>query len=119
MGLHTRLPDATEGLTPVSALIYAATMVTAGVSMIARCSPSFEYLPNASIVITPVGAMTSFFAATTGILQNDLKRVIAYSTCSQLGFMVFACGLGYYNYAFLHLVTHAFFKCFSFYVQAL
>ena len=110
IGLHTRLPDAMEGLTPVSALIYAATMVTAGVSMIARCSPSFEYLPNASIVITPVGAMTSFFAATTGILQNDLKRVIAYPTCSQSGYMIPARGILNHSVSVFHLMNHAFFK---------
>jgi len=85
LGLHTWLPDAMEGPTPVSALIHAATMVTAGVFMIARCSPVFEYAPSALLVVTVVGAMTSFFAATTGVVQNDLKRVIAYSTCSQLG----------------------------------
>nr|GFB92884.1 NADH dehydrogenase subunit 5, mitochondrial [Tanacetum cinerariifolium] len=86
-----------EGPTPVSALIHAATMVTAGVFMIARCSPLFEYPPTALIVITFAGAMTSFLAATTGILQNDLKRVIAYSTCSQLGYMIFACGISNYS----------------------
>ena len=85
LGLHTWLPDAMEGPTPVSALIHAATMVTAGVFMIARCSPIFEYAPSALMVVTLVGAMTCFFAATTGLVQNDIKRVIAYSTCSQLG----------------------------------
>merc|ERR1711998_160667 len=88
LGLHTWLPDAMEGPTPVSALIHAATMVTAGVFMISRCSPLFEYAPDALVVITFVGAMTCFFAATTGLVQNDLKRVIAYSTCSQLGYMI-------------------------------
>nr|YP_010439835.1 NADH dehydrogenase subunit 5 [Ophioglossum vulgatum]UTD44881.1 NADH dehydrogenase subunit 5 [Ophioglossum vulgatum] len=114
IGLHTRLPDAMEGPTPVSASIHAATMVTAGVSMIARCSPLFEYSPNALIVITSVGAMTSFFAATTGILQNDLKRVIAYSTCSQLGYMIFACGVSNYSVSIFHLMNHAFSKALLF-----
>ena len=114
IGLHTWLPDAMEGPTPVSALIHAATMVTAGVFMIARCSPLFEYAPNALIVVTFVGAMTSFFAATTGILQNDLKRVIAYSTCSQLGYMVFACGISQYSVSIFHLMNHAFFKALLF-----
>nr|ADT62147.1 NADH dehydrogenase subunit 5 [Isoetes engelmannii] len=114
MGLHTWLPDAMEGPTPVSALIHAATMVTAGVFMIARCSPLFEYSPDALIAITFVGAMTSFFAATTGILQNDLKRVIAYSTCSQLGYMIFACGISNYCVSVFHLMNHAFFKALLF-----
>jgi proton-translocating NADH-quinone oxidoreductase chain L len=91
LGLHTWLPDAMEGPTPVSALIHAATMVTAGVFLLARCSPIFEYSPFALFIVTLFGAMTSFFAASTGLLQNDLKKVIAYSTCSQLGYMVFAC----------------------------
>ena len=103
IGLHTWLPDAMEGPTPVSALIHAATMVTAGVFLLARCSPLFEYSPTALIVVTVMGAMTAFFAGTTGLLQNDLKRVIAYSTCSQLGYMVFACGL-----------IRIFCRCFSF-----
>ena len=89
-------------------------MVTAGVFMIARCSPLFEYSPMALIVITFVGAMTSFFAATTGILQNDLKRVIAYSTCSQLGYMIFACGISNYSVSVFHLMNHAFFKALLF-----
>jgi proton-translocating NADH-quinone oxidoreductase chain L len=114
LGLHTWLPDAMEGPTPVSALIHAATMVTAGVFMIARCSPLFEYAPKALLVITFVGAMTCFFAATTGIVQNDLKRVIAYSTCSQLGYMVFACGLSHYSVGVFHLMNHAFFKALLF-----
>jgi NADH-ubiquinone oxidoreductase chain 5 len=114
LGLHTWLPDAMEGPTPVSALIHAATMVTAGVFLIARCSPLFEYAPTALIVITFVGAMTSFFAATTGIVQNDLKRVIAYSTCSQLGYMVFACGISNYSVGVFHLMNHAFFKALLF-----
>ena len=113
-GLHTWLPDAMEGPTPVSALIHAATMVTAGVFMIARCSPLFEYAPTALIVVTFVGAMTCFFAATTGIVQNDLKRVIAYSTCSQLGYMVFACGISNYSVGIFHLMNHAFFKALLF-----
>nr|YP_008816167.1 NADH dehydrogenase subunit 5 [Roya obtusa]YP_009755755.1 NADH dehydrogenase subunit 5 [Roya anglica]AGZ90377.1 NADH dehydrogenase subunit 5 [Roya obtusa]QIQ22994.1 NADH dehydrogenase subunit 5 [Roya anglica] len=114
IGLHTWLPDAMEGPTPVSALIHAATMVTAGVFMIARCSPLFEYSPFALIVITFIGAMTSFFAATTGIMQNDLKRVIAYSTCSQLGYMIFACGISNYSVSVFHLMNHAFFKALLF-----
>jgi len=114
IGLHTWLPDAMEGPTPVSALIHAATMVTAGVFLIARCSPLFEYAPNALIITTFIGAMTSFFAATTGIVQNDLKRVIAYSTCSQLGYMVFSCGLSQYNVGIFHLMNHAFFKALLF-----
>jgi proton-translocating NADH-quinone oxidoreductase chain L len=114
LGLHTWLPDAMEGPTPVSALIHAATMVTAGVFLIARTSPLFEYAPVALGVITVVGAMTSFFAATTGIVQNDLKRVIAYSTCSQLGYMVFACGLSHYSVGVFHLMNHAFFKALLF-----
>ena len=114
IGLHTWLPDAMEGPTPVSALIHAATMVTAGVFLIARCSPLFEYAPNALVVVTFMGAMTAFFAATTGILQNDLKRVIAYSTCSQLGYMVFACGISNYAVSIFHLMNHAFFKALLF-----
>jgi NADH-ubiquinone oxidoreductase chain 5 len=109
IGLHTWLPDAMEGPTPVSALIHAATMVTAGVFLIARCSPLFEYAPFALMVVTIMGAMTAFLAATTGLLQNDLKRVIAYSTCSQLGYMVFACGLSSYSVGVFHLANHAFF----------
>jgi proton-translocating NADH-quinone oxidoreductase chain L len=114
LGLHTWLPDAMEGPTPVSALIHAATMVTAGVFMIARCSPLFEYAPKAGIVVSFVGAMTCFFAATTGVVQNDLKRVIAYSTASQLGYMVFACGLSHYSVGIFHLMNHAFFKALLF-----
>nr|YP_009674812.1 NADH dehydrogenase subunit 5 [Fossombronia foveolata]QDE12797.1 NADH dehydrogenase subunit 5 [Fossombronia foveolata] len=114
IGLHTWLPDAMEGPTPVSASIHAATTVTAGVSMIARCSPLFEYAPNALIVITFVGAMTSSFAATTGVSQNDLKRVIAYSTCSQLGYMIFACGISNYSVSVFHLMNHARFKALLF-----
>ena len=114
LGLHTWLPDAMEGPTPVSALIHAATMVTAGVFLIARCSPLFEYAPTALMVVTFVGGMTTFFAATTGVLQNDLKRVIAYSTCSQLGYMVFACGISNYSVGVFHLMNHAFFKALLF-----
>jgi len=114
LGLHTWLPDAMEGPTPVSALIHAATMVTAGVFLLARCSPIFEYAPNALFVVTLVGSMTAFFAATTGLLQNDLKRVIAYSTCSQLGYMIFACGVSNYSVGVFHLANHAFFKALLF-----
>ena len=114
IGLHTWLPDAMEGPTPVSALIHAATMVTAGVFLLARCSPLFEYAPTALVVVTVMGAMTAFFAGTTGLLQNDLKRVIAYSTCSQLGYMVFACGLSGYSIGVFHLANHAFFKALLF-----
>nr|BCT02609.1 NADH dehydrogenase subunit 5 [Medakamo hakoo] len=114
LGLHTWLPDAMEGPTPVSALIHAATMVTAGVFLVARCSPLFEYAPGALVVVAVIGAMTCFFAATTGLVQNDLKRVIAYSTCSQLGYMVFACGLSQYSVGVFHLMNHAFFKALLF-----
>jgi len=114
LGLHTWLPDAMEGPTPVSALIHAATMVTAGVFLIARTSPLFEYTSSVLSLVTIVGACTAFFAATVGLLQNDLKRVIAYSTCSQLGYMVFACGLSNYSVGVFHLVNHAFFKALLF-----
>jgi NADH-ubiquinone oxidoreductase chain 5 len=114
LGLHTWLPDAMEGPTPVSALIHAATMVTAGVFLIARTSPLFEYAPSILSLVTVIGACTAFFAATVGLLQNDLKRVIAYSTCSQLGYMVFACGLSNYSVGVFHLVNHAFFKALLF-----
>nr|WRW54305.1 NADH dehydrogenase subunit 5 [Ziziphus jujuba] len=114
IGSHIWSPDAMEGPTPVSASIHAATMVTAGVFMIARCSPLFEYPPTALIVITSAGATTSFLAATTGILQNDIKRVIAYSTCSQLGYMIFACGISNYSVSVFHLMNHAFFKALLF-----
>ena len=114
LGLHTWLPDAMEGPTPVSALIHAATMVTAGVFLIARTSPLFEYTSNILSLVTVVGACTAFFAATVGLLQNDLKRVIAYSTCSQLGYMIFACGLSNYSVGVFHLVNHAFFKALLF-----
>ena len=114
IGLHTWLPDAMEGPTPVSALIHAATMVTAGVFLILRCSALFEYSPVALTVVTIVGALTAFFAATSGLLQNDLKRVIAYSTCSQLGYMVFTCGISSYSVSLFHLMNHAFFKALLF-----
>ena len=114
LGLHTWLPDAMEGPTPVSALIHAATMVTAGVFLIARSSPIYEYAPNILMYITIAGACTAFFAATVGLLQNDLKKVIAYSTCSQLGYMVFACGLSNYSVGVFHLSNHAFFKALLF-----
>lgn len=112
--LHTWLPDAMEGPTPVSALIHAATMVTAGVFMVARLSPIFEYSQDALTVVTIVGAITAFFAATVGLVQNDIKRVIAYSTCSQLGYMFVALGVGAYGAAMFHLFTHAFFKALLF-----
>ncbi|WP_455482488.1 NADH-quinone oxidoreductase subunit L [Bartonella sp. B35(2025)] len=112
--LHTWLPDAMEGPTPVSALIHAATMVTAGVFMVARLSPIFELAPIALTVIIIVGATTAFFAATVGMVQNDIKRVIAYSTCSQLGYMFVALGVGAYGAAIFHLFTHAFFKALLF-----
>jgi NADH-ubiquinone oxidoreductase chain 5 len=114
LGLHTWLPDAMEGPTPVSALIHAATLVTAGVYLLLRSSPLIEYGPTTLIVITWVGALTAFFAASTGLLQNDLKRVIAYSTCSQMGYLFIACGLSQYNVALFHLVNHAFFKALLF-----
>ena len=112
--LHTWLPDAMEGPTPVSALIHAATMVTAGVFMVARLSPLFELAPIALQFVTLIGAVTAFFAATVGLVQNDIKRVIAYSTCSQLGYMFVACGVGAYGAGIFHLFTHAFFKALLF-----
>ncbi|MCX8133684.1 MAG: NADH-quinone oxidoreductase subunit L [Roseococcus sp.] len=114
LGLHTWLPDAMEGPTPVSALIHAATMVTAGVFLICRMSPVMEYAPVALSVVTVVGASTALFAATIGCVQNDIKRIIAYSTCSQLGYMFFAAGVGLYQAAMFHLFTHAFFKALLF-----
>jgi NADH-quinone oxidoreductase subunit L len=114
IGLHTWLPDAMEGPTPVSALIHAATLVTAGVFLMARMSPVVEYAPHALGFITFIGATTAFFAATIGCVQNDIKRVIAYSTCSQLGYMFFAVGVGAYQGAIFHLFTHAFFKALLF-----
>ena len=112
--LHTWLPDAMEGPTPVSALIHAATMVTAGVFLVCRMSPLLEYAPEAKQLIVIVGASTAFFAATVGLVQNDIKRVIAYSTCSQLGYMFVAAGCGVYSVAMFHLFTHAFFKAMLF-----
>ncbi|MEP0190923.1 MAG: NADH-quinone oxidoreductase subunit L [Erythrobacter sp.] len=112
--LHTWLPDAMEGPTPVSALIHAATMVTAGVFMLCRLSPMFETAPTALMIVTVIGAATCFFAATIGTTQWDIKRVIAYSTCSQLGYMFFAAGVGAYGVAMFHLFTHAFFKALLF-----
>jgi NADH-quinone oxidoreductase subunit L len=112
--LHTWLPDAMEGPTPVSALIHAATMVTAGVFLVVRMSPVMEYAPETMVFVTAIGAATAFFAATVGLVQNDIKRVIAYSTCSQLGFMFVAAGVGVYSVAMFHLFTHAFFKAMLF-----
>ncbi len=112
--LHTWLPDAMEGPTPVSALIHAATMVTAGVFLVCRMSPIMEYAPNATAFVTFLGATTAVFAATVGLVQNDIKRVIAYSTCSQLGYMFVAAGVGVYSVAMFHLFTHAFFKAMLF-----
>ncbi|MCA0921041.1 NADH-quinone oxidoreductase subunit L [Pseudooceanicola nanhaiensis] len=112
--LHTWLPDAMEGPTPVSALIHAATMVTAGVFLVCRMSPLMEFAPEATAFITFLGATTAFFAATVGLVQNDIKRVIAYSTCSQLGYMFVAAGVGAYGPAMFHLLTHAFFKAMLF-----
>lgn len=114
LGLHTWLPDAMEGPTPVSALIHAATMVTAGVFLIVRTSFLYEHAPHILEFITILGACTAFFASTVGLLQNDLKRVIAYSTCSQLGYMVFSCGLSDYAVGVFHLANHAFFKALLF-----
>jgi NADH-quinone oxidoreductase subunit L len=113
-GLHTWLPDAMEGPTPVSALIHAATMVTAGVFMVARLSPLFELAPTASAFVTFIGATTAIFAATVGLVQNDIKRIVAYSTCSQLGYMFVAMGVGAYSVGMFHLFTHAFFKALLF-----
>jgi NADH-quinone oxidoreductase subunit L len=112
--LHTWLPDAMEGPTPVSALIHAATMVTAGVFMVARLSPLFELAPNAQTFVTFIGATTAIFAATVGLVQNDIKRIVAYSTCSQLGYMFVAMGVGAYSVGMFHLFTHAFFKALLF-----
>jgi proton-translocating NADH-quinone oxidoreductase chain L len=108
--LHTWLPDAMEGPTPVSALIHAATMVTAGVFLIIRCSPLLEYTPGSLLLLTLVGGITAFITATISLFQNDIKKVIAYSTCSQLGYMFFSCGLSNYSVSLFHLVNHAFFK---------
>ena len=112
--LHTWLPDAMEGPTPVSALIHAATMVTAGVFLVVRCSPIYEYSPLALTLITIIGMTTALFAASIALVQNDIKKIIAYSTCSQLGYMFFATGVGAYNVAMFHLFTHAFFKALLF-----
>ena len=112
--LHTWLPDAMEGPTPVSALIHAATMVTAGVFLVCRMSPLMEFAPQAMAFVTVIGASTAFFAATVGLVQTDIKRVIAYSTCSQLGYMFVAAGVGMYSAAMFHLLTHAFFKALLF-----
>ena len=112
--LHTWLPDAMEGPTPVSALIHAATMVTAGIFLVARCSPLFEMSPSILSFITVIGASTAFFAATVALVQNDIKRIVAYSTCSQLGYMFVALGSGAYQIAIFHLFTHAFFKALLF-----
>ncbi|MBS0331205.1 MAG: NADH-quinone oxidoreductase subunit L, partial [Proteobacteria bacterium] len=112
--LHTWLPDAMEGPTPVSALIHAATMVTAGVYMVCLLSPMFEYAPVAKHIVVVIGGITALFAATVGLVQNDIKRVIAYSTCSQLGYMFMAAGVGAYQASMFHLFTHAFFKALLF-----
>jgi len=112
--LHVWLPDAMEGPTPVSALIHAATMVTAGVFLVCRAHPIFSEAPVTSAFITAIGAFTALFAATVALVQNDIKRVIAYSTCSQLGYMFFAAGVGAYSAAMFHLFTHAFFKALLF-----
>ena len=112
--LHTWLPDAMEGPTPVSALIHAATMVTAGVFLVVRCSPLFEYSQTALNVVTIVGMVTALFAASVALVQNDIKKIVAYSTCSQLGYMFFAAGIGAYHVAIFHLFTHAFFKALLF-----
>ncbi len=114
IGLHVWLPDAMEGPTPVSALIHAATMVTAGVFLMARMSPIVDLAPDALAFVTFIGATTALFAATVGCVQNDIKRVIAYSTCSQLGYMFVAAGVGAYQASMFHLLTHAFFKALLF-----
>nr|AMZ79687.1 NADH dehydrogenase subunit 5 [Porites panamensis] len=114
LGLHTWLPDAMEGPTPVSALIHAATMVTAGVFLLIRSSPLFEQAPFALMIVIIVGSLTVLLAATVGVVQNDLKKVIAYSTCSQLGYMVVACGISHYSISLFHLMNHAFFKALLF-----
>lgn len=114
VGLHTLLPDAMEGPTPVSALIHAATMVTAGVFLLIRCSFIFEYAPRILIVVALCGGLTALISGTIGAVQNDIKKIIAYSTCSQLGYMVLACGLSSYNLGLFHLFNHAFFKALLF-----
>lgn len=115
LGLHTWLPDAMEGPTPVSALIHAATLVTAGIFLIIRCSALFERAPTTLLFVGFIGAATAFFAATSGLMQNDLKKIIAYSTCSQLGYMTFTCALSQYHISFFHLANHAFFKALLFF----
>jgi NADH-ubiquinone oxidoreductase chain 5 len=114
IGLHTWLPDAMEGPTPVSALIHAATLVTAGVFLIIRCSPLFEFAKVTLVIVMFIGGITAFFSASIAITQDDIKKVIAYSTCSQLGYMIFICGLSEYNLSMFHLVNHAFFKALLF-----
>jgi NADH-ubiquinone oxidoreductase chain 5 len=114
IGLHIWLPDAMEGPTPVSALIHAATLVTAGVFLVLRCSTLFENSPKVLFIVSIVGALTAFFASSVGLVQNDIKRVVAYSTCSQLGYMVFSAGLSYYSLALFHLANHALFKALLF-----
>ena len=114
LGLHTWLPDAMEGPTPVSALIHAATMVTAGVFLVVRCSPIYEYSEFALSIVTIIGMTTAIFAGSVALVQDDIKKIIAYSTCSQLGYMFFATGVGAYNVAMFHLFTHAFFKALLF-----
>lgn len=114
LGLHTWLPDAMEGPTPVSALIHAATMVTAGVFLVIKCSPLFECVPRVLNFIIFIGALTAFCSALIGLVQNDIKKIIAYSTCSQLGYMIFCCGLSAYDVSFFHLINHAFFKALLF-----
>ena len=113
--LHTWLPDAMEGPTPVSALIHAATMVTAGVFLVVKCSPIYEYSTQALNFVAVVGMITAIFAASIALVQNDIKKIIAYSTCSQLGYMFFAAGVGAYQVAMFHLFTHAFFKALLFF----
>jgi NADH-quinone oxidoreductase subunit L len=114
LGLHTWLPDAMEGPTPVSALIHAATMVTAGILLLIKCSPLLLISPNLSFFVACIGGVTSVFAGTVACVQHDIKKIIAYSTCSQLGLMFMSCGMGYPLFAFYHLVTHAFFKALLF-----
>lgn len=113
-GLHTWLPDAMEGPTPVSALLHAATMVTAGVFLVIRCSVIFEYANNVMFLVSFLGALTAFFGASVALFQTDLKKIIAYSTCSQLGYMILACGLSLYSSALFHFFNHAFFKALLF-----
>lgn len=117
LGLHSWLPDAMEGPTPVSALIHAATMVTAGVFLLIRCSPLFEYSPTALNFVALIGSFTAFFGSSIGFVQNDIKKIVAYSTMSQLGYMVFGCGLSGYLASFYHLVNHAFIKALLFLVS--